>query len=240
MGGGNVAALVSTKMTFEEENPRFRSNLSFGVGDNPEIVRKRRELFFREFGKSGGVEVASGNQIHSANIRVIHSGGEYPETDALITDVAGLVLSVSVADCYPVLMHSPGKCIAAVHSGWRGTFENITGKTLETMRETFDSDSGEVEVFIGAGAEACCYEVKNDVASLFAEEYIRRRDGLMFLDIRANIISQLKQAGIRANRIETVGTCTVCSPGRYHSFRREGTLSGRMVAAIVLANREGN
>jgi copper oxidase (laccase) domain-containing protein len=50
--------------------------------------------------------------------------------------------------------------------------------------------------------------------------------------------AQLEAAGVRSDRIEDVPGCTRHEPERFHSFRRDGADSGRMLAAIVSIRME--
>ena len=49
--------------------------------------------------------------------------------DALVTNVPGVCIAVSTADCVPVLLYAPDvKTVAAIHAGWRGTVQRIVAK----------------------------------------------------------------------------------------------------------------
>jgi polyphenol oxidase len=45
--------------------------------------------------------------------------------------------------------------------------------------------------------------------------------------------AQLEAVGIGGDHVDDVAGCTVCEAGRYHSFRRDGARSGRLLSAIV-------
>ncbi len=53
----------------------------------------------------------------------------------------------------------------------------------------------------------------------------------MYVDLRAAVRAQLAALGF--TRIEDVPGCTKHEPERFHSFRRDGANSGRMLAAIA-------
>ena len=56
------------------------------------------------------------------------------------------------------------------------------------------------------------------------------------VDLRAANRALLRRAGVRDERIEDVGGCTVCAPGpRYESYRRDGAASLRMRGIIAPA-----
>ncbi|RYG70812.1 laccase domain-containing protein, partial [bacterium] len=51
-------------------------------------------------------------------------------------------------------------------------------------------------------------------------------------DLRRALELQLATLGVDAARIERVGGCTRCDGEDYHSYRRDGAGSGRMVAWV--------
>jgi copper oxidase (laccase) domain-containing protein len=55
----------------------------------------------------------------------------------------------------------------------------------------------------------------------------------VFVDLRAAVRQQLRDAGVDDARIDDVPGCTRHESARFHSFRRDGKDSGRMLATIV-------
>ena len=53
--------------------------------------------------------------------------------------------------------------------------------------------------------------------------------------LRAANARQLARAGLRPEAIAHVEECTRCSPGLYHSYRREGRGAGRMISFVGFA-----
>ena len=105
-------------------------NLSFDRGDEPEAVREN----FRRIGASIGVkceDMVLSQQTHTTNIRLIKEEDrgkgvvrerDYTDVDGMITDVPGICLVTSFADCVPLYFVDPvKKVIGLSHSGWRGT-----------------------------------------------------------------------------------------------------------------------
>jgi|GEM_PF-3277735 len=121
--------------------PPYESlNLGLFTDDDPEAVAINRQRFFRDIG-AGSMQVAGAYQVHGSEILQITKPGQFKGYDALITDQPGLLLTVTVADCTPVLLADPqNRAVAAVHAGWRGTVAGIAKKTLEAMQETFGTD----------------------------------------------------------------------------------------------------
>ncbi len=209
-------------------------NLSFSVGDTEENVQRNRELFFGHL-QIRLDELATQHQIHSGSVRVVRQPGNYPDCDAMVTNVRRVFLCVSVADCVPIFLFDEKKMIVAgIHAGWRGTKAGIVANTITLMKREFGSDPEKVVAFIGPSASACCYEVGEDVASEFESRYISRRDGKIFLNLKAVNAAELVRSGVPASSIEVSPLCTITANELLHSFRRDGQHSGRMMGVIGL------
>ena len=177
-------------------------NLGFTKGEPGTGVRKNRELFLHQLGAEH-FALAAIRQIHSAAVyqveRNTRSELEYrlaggtptgppglarPEGDALLTDQAGILLSVRTADCLPVLLADPAhRAVAAVHAGWRGALARIVEKAVGEMRRVFGSEPARLLAVLGPCIRVCCYEVGEDVEEAFqgrfpnADKFFRRRTG---------------------------------------------------------------
>jgi purine-nucleoside/S-methyl-5'-thioadenosine phosphorylase / adenosine deaminase len=173
-------------------------------------------------------EMASLKQIHSSlSLVADRPRGCVGEGDALITDQAGVAVSVRTADCFPILLADPRRrVVAAVHAGWRGTAAGVAAATLEKMRAEFGSEPGDAYAAIGPGIGACCYEVGSEVARLFGF------DGAARVDLAAANRQQLIAAGVPGAQIETPGACTRCDARQFHSYRRDGQRAGRQISFI--------
>ncbi len=200
---------------------------------------------------SGPPAVACRTQVHGRDVHVLRPAWATPaalpegpaEGDGLWTDVPGLTVAVRVADCTPILLWDPERgAVAAVHAGWRGTAQDIVGAALAVGRDALGVDPTRVRAAIGPCIGVCCFEVGPEVpeglrgAGLADPEFgltpgPRGRD---HVDLRRANRSLLVRAGVRPERVEDVGGCTVCAPGpRYESYRRDGPAAGRMRALIA-------
>ena len=192
-----------------------------------------------EFGTRGSSFTLSGvAQEALVNLKQIHSNvalvadrpsGCVGEGDALLTDRAGVAISIRTADCYPILLADPEhRAVAAIHAGWRGTAAGIVGETIARMRNVYGTRAEALYAAIGPGIGECCYEVGLEVARKFGKEMAGR------LDLGGENRKQLIAAGVLDARIEAVGGCTYCDAARFHSFRRDGQRAGRMISFIRL------
>jgi purine-nucleoside/S-methyl-5'-thioadenosine phosphorylase / adenosine deaminase len=222
---------VSTKLG-ENVSPPFYNNMSFKVGDNEFNVKQNRDKFFGSLGIDQK-SLAIPQQVHSENIQIIIKQGYYPDTDGLITQESGIFLIISTADCYSVLIYdSLKKVIANIHSGWRGTQKKIVTKAVEKMKSGFGCKIENLTVFIGPGISKNHFEVGEDVANMFDDMFINRKNGKYYVDLKADIISQLKKLGIKDSQMEIYPGCTFDEKDYLHSYRRDRDKSGRMFSVI--------
>ncbi len=64
------------------------------------------------------------------------------------------------ADCVPIyFVDMKKKIIGLAHGGWRGSFDNISGKMVETFVRNFNTNPGDLLVTIGPSIGPCCYEI---------------------------------------------------------------------------------
>jgi YfiH family protein len=193
------------------------------------------------FGFSG---MARLNQIHGNGVIVLRDGtgigeGKVSDGDAIVTSLRGVGIGISTADCVPVLLTDhEGTVAGAVHAGWRGTVLRILDSVLLKIDEEYGLKPGDLNAVIGPSIGKCCYEVGEDVASLFrdgfddASEYLIKTDGSKYmLDLPGINRDMLEKAGV-AN-IEVLGVCTKCNPN-FYSYRREGKGVGSQLSVIGL------
>jgi len=212
-------------------------NLAIAEGDTLKNILINRKRFCNTLNFAPS-DIAQAEQIHSNQAAVVEASGPNPACDALITNRPHVFLSIKTADCAPILLYDPRqKVVAAVHAGWRGIASGIIANTIIKMREQFQTDPADLVAAIGPALHACCYEVKEDLASQFpAGEIVRRADRL-FLDLIAAVQNRLVAAGLIPEKIADSGYCTACRPDKFFSYRRDGVLTGRMLAVIGINNR---
>jgi YfiH family protein len=80
----------------------------------------------------------------------------------------GILLTVRIADCLPVLLVDPRRrVVAAVHAGWRGARARIIEKSVGDMRRAFGSEPQDLMAALGPSIRACCYQVGKEVVEAF-------------------------------------------------------------------------
>lgn len=242
-------------------------NLGFMDWDERKNIVENRRRFASAVAAKNFSLVAL-QQIHSDVIHSVASvSTDSAHGDASITNAPNLLLSVQTADCVPILLVDPKKrAVAAVHAGWRGTLARITKKTVGRMLQEFGSKASDLLAAIGPSIGPCCYEVGVELVTKFtaqfadaAEYFDEPRTGdepnpiqwlnmrppghqpppnNVRLDLRKANVAQLKSAGLRPANIHVSGLCTACNTDRLFSFRREGPVSGRLMAVIGIKARK--
>lgn len=223
----------SPKYGFERNEPYY-FNMSLTVGDDETIVKENREMFFNQLGLKTS-EIALQKQIHSDIITVVDKPGIVGESDALITSKINLGLAISAADCTPIFIYDNSKqIIAGIHSGWRGTQKKIVLKVLQKLAYDFSSKQEDLFIYIGPSISQMNYEVGSDVADLFLSDYIKTKNGKLYLDVLSANVDMIEEFGVPVNQIEISPYCSYKEKELLHSFRRDGDRSGRHLGVISL------
>ena len=171
---------------------------------------------------------------------------EYYSTDGLITDKKDLILSTTNADCILLLFFDPvKKVIANTHSGWKGTLQRISVKTVEKMVEEYKCNPSDIICCICPSIRKCHFEVEKDVKDLFEKEFkdlenlnkiIEEKVPNDKWNIDTVLINQmiLEKIGLKEENIIDSGICSVCNSDIIHSFRVEKEGYGLNTALIGL------
>lgn len=175
-------------------------------------------------------------QVHGSAVAVVSESGLYPSIDALVTRVPRLALAVRIADCAPLILYAPAQnVLAAVHAGWRSIASGIVPAVIGCLHGACGVEANDLFAYIGPSARGCCYDIGSDIAELFPEEALRRRpDGGLRLDLAAALLRLLGDAGVPPGNMEADPLCSICHPALFHSHRRDGAASGRMLAVCAL------
>lgn len=171
---------------------------------------------------------------------------EYYSTDGLMTDKKDLILSTTNADCILLLFFDPvKKVIANTHSGWKGTLQRISVKTVEKMVEEYNCNPSDIICCICPSIRKCHFEVEKEVKDLFENEF-KDLDNLKHIieekvpndkwNIDTVLINQmiLEKMGLKKENIIDSGICSVCNSNIIHSFRVEKEGYGLNTALIGL------
>ena len=223
------------------EGPYKSLNVGMNVGDRKEQVRRNRDLLLGAAGIDHGT-VARAEQVHGAGVAVARIGGLHGGVDGLVTQENDLALSISTADCYPVLIYAPPeRALGAIHVGRNGAAEGIIERSMTLMYDSFRIGPAGSIALIGPGICGECYEVGEREAKRFPARFRISRGGRYRLDLLSFCRDELRRCGIRPERIFEAGLCTSCNPRLFYSYRRDGGITGRhwMLARIRSIHRHG-
>jgi YfiH family protein len=187
-------------------------NLTAGTGDDPALVDENR----RRACEAAGVDPARlsfNRQVHSTAVH--RAGGRGVEGDGLWSDEPEEPMLAFSADCLPIaIARTDGeRRLAVLHAGWRGLAEGIVAAGVEAV-------GGETVAIVGPAIGPCCYEVGEEVSSLFDEDLTV--DGK--LDLWSAAERALRGSGVA--RVDRVDLCTRCHPELFFSHRRSGRARG--------------
>ena len=195
-------------------------NVSKKVGDDPAAVDENLSVI-RE--AMDGRSAAWVRQVAGDTVLRVTRSGLAGEADALITAEPELCLSVAVADCVPVALVGERE-IGIVHSGWRGTLAGVSGKVAQEL------EGSGVRAYIGPSIRRCCYEVAEELARKFADEFGSEVVSGRHLSLQDAIKIDLETAGVE---VHDLGLCSGCRPDLFYSHRMQKPLTGRNLASVV-------
>ncbi len=202
--------------------------------------------------------VVKTNQQHTDKVKIVTEKEnkdfmdinleKYSKTDGLITNKSKFVLSTTNADCILLLFFDPiTKTIANVHSGWKGTLQRISVKTIEKMEKEFNCMPENIICCICPSIRKCHFEVDKDVKEQFENEFkdINISNSIEIMDKQLNkgkwnidtvLINKilLKKEGLKEENIIDSEICSMCNSDIIHSFRVEKENYGLETALICL------
>lgn len=183
-----------------------------------------------------GMNVASVGQVHGTEVAVVREAGHVPAHDGLVTDQRGLLLTVFAADCALVLFADLDVgVVGACHSGWRGTVAEVAPATVDAMRQ-LGGRPEHITAWISPCISVEAFEVGEEVAAQFPARSVERRPDWPrpHVSLRSELVAQLTEAGLCANRISASASCTVRESDDFYSYRAEGEAAGRIVGFVGL------
>lgn len=242
--------LVKTAFSTRKGGVSCGHYTSLNLGEKTEDQRHLVNENYRRLKQALKLEDAhlvSLHQIHSDQIievnksHLLEKGSTYiGQGDALITSQRNIALVTYHADCIPVyFLDVENKAIGMVHSGWKGTVQEIAVKTFKKMQELYNSKLSHTMVAVGPGIDFCCFEIGKDVYDIFKKEYNeienyidKLLNGKYLLNLKGIIKEQLERNGFR--HVILSNACTKCEKELFFSHRRDKGITGRMVAIIQL------
>jgi polyphenol oxidase len=226
-----------TRLGGVSEGPFESLNISLAVGDDPAAVFRNRARYLGAQGLDLDDVVVPG-QVHGVTACLVGDAERgrgarsretvIDDTDALLTQTAGLPLLVSFADCVPVFLAAElpagGAAVALAHAGWRGMLAGVIREAATALRGLGTLTAAVVGPSIGP----CCFAVGDEVGSALEARFPGAwRDG--HVDLWACAAQELASAGLPPQVVTNPRLCTSCDR-RFYSHRRDRGLTGRQAA----------
>lgn len=238
-------------------------NLAFHVGDDPGDIVENRKLTAASLGFSLE-DWTCGEQVHGVQIGVVHDedrgrgsldrASAFQDTDGLVTNVPGVMLTSFYADCVPLYFWDPVTgSVGLAHAGWKGTVGSIAQKMVGKMAMEYGSLPQHIRTAIGPSIGECCYEVDDRVMDRVRDIgigdpassgetaksvlYIDKGHGKFMLNLKEINRHIMIKAGILAEHIECTSWCTSCNHDLFFSYRKDGGTTGRMASWIGMRER---
>src|ERR1700749_635178 len=202
-------------------------NGGLGSKDDPAHVAENRRRMAEQMGVAP-THLIGVHQIHSPDALLATGpwlGADRPKADAIVTQNEGLAITVTTADCGPILFVDPkARVIGAAHAGWTGALTGVLESTIDAM-EKLGADRNGMVAAIGPLIRQPSYEVGREFVERFvnadAENALfflpGERDGHSMFDLAGFIRMRLENAGILM--IDDLGVDTY-SDERCYSYRR--------------------
>lgn len=236
-------------------------NINPYCGDRPEAVAANRVALCRELGIADDHLILP-HQTHQTAVACINRHfllsapaerqAAMEGIDALMTDLEGVCIGVSTADCIPILLYdSPHHAVCAVHAGWRGTVGRIAQRAISAMAAAYGTRPDDLVAQIGPGISLDSFEVGQEVCdafqqagfhiSLIGRRYPSSKASEMLrwhINLPLCNAMQLQEAGVKQEAIAMSSVCTFRLYDTYFSARRLGIQSGRIFTGIMITPSE--
>ena len=185
-------------------------------------------------------------QVHGDKIKVIskeciiNGNLNFLGVDGFITDIPGVVLKTSHADCCPIYMFDPvRKVVGLAHAGWRGTVSKIAENLSRNFTEKFGSKKENLICALGPCIGECCFEVgeevKNEFENLKLEMVFKQKENGKFnVDIKETNKRILENFGVPSENIVKSDICSCCNKDWLFSHRATKGKRGNNGAFITI------
>ena len=247
--GPEVIAFSTTRQGGYSEGNYGQFNINRYCGDSAEAITQNRQALCQLLDINDS-RLLMPHQVHLTKIATVDddflsldSDGRQQRlegVDAIMTNIAGVCIGVSTADCIPVLLYdSMHHAACAVHAGWRGTVARIVEKAVKAMTETYGTNPIDIVAQIGPGIGLDSFEVGDEVYDAFAQAgfdmaAICQKQVKWHINLPACNKLQLIATGVTPDHITMSDICTYKAHNTFFSARRLGINSGRIYTAIVM------
>jgi len=249
-----VHAVFTTRHGGVSKPPFDSMNLGRPSGDDALAVDANRARLQAAL----GVAPIYLSQVHGiASVHLQEPAGPGAiEADACTSATSGVVCTIRVADCLPVLFTDlSGRAVGAAHAGWRGLADGVLEACFAQFAQRLPapadgsgatSPAGQTLAWLGPCIGPQAFEVGPEVRAAFVQRdaraaafFAEQPAGKWLADLAGLARQRLSNLGITRiyGNDGSVDWCTVNNSSRFFSHRRDSRLlggSGRMAACIWL------
>ncbi len=214
------------------------ANSDFGIHPKLDDYEKNMNLI-KEIFKLSNIFTLSQN--HSDIVLVCDENFKNGiQGDGLITTNKNTAIGVFTADCVPIFIFDKNKqVISIIHSGWKGTYNEIVLNSLNKFIHIYNSNLKDIEIYIGPHNMSCCYEVGEDLKEKFLNHKRFASNEKIFnnnnLDLSECIKASILSSNLSRENIKTMGYCTYCSEEvKFYSYRKDNGSLNRIFSFIFI------
>jgi len=178
--------------------------------------------------------VALGQQVHGVEVMTLDGGAGWIQVEGIdgwVTSRPGILLTVTIADCIPVYLLVPGRAVAVLHAGWRGTARGILERGLNQLQSIAGCSPSDIVMHCGVGICGQCYEVGSEVVEGCGNQVVG--SGPWHVDLRERLMDRAGELGL--SRVTTSGWCSAHDRASFYSHRASHGGDGRMAAYIGMS-----
>ncbi len=226
----HIRACFTTRIGGCSKMPWESFNLAIHVGDDPDAVRRNRNLLTETLQLPE--EPCWLDQTHGNRVVRIDAPTKNLDADASTSTTPGRICAILLADCVPLLIcDRAGSQVAAVHAGWRGLDAGVIAAAVAA----FAVQPAHLIAWIGPAISADAYQVGADLrhrfiaASTENEAVFDKHGANWHMDLVGLACRQLTRAGVES--ITVSEHCVHRQGELFYSHRRDGS-TGRMAALI--------
>ena len=219
-------------------------NCGLGSGDKKENVLKNLSIVSKKMGVDKN-NLYTMSQTHSNKVVIINKNNQDIKTvdsDALITNIKNISISVLTADCVPILIYEKiNNVVACIHAGWKGAINGIVENTFNKMMRLNENNNFYVAIGPCIGLEN--YEVGKEFYDKFIHEnkknerfFFQNENNKFNFDLRKYVNFKITKFDVKY--VENVDLNTYAEKENFFSFRRSVKLKekdyGRCISTIGL------
>ncbi|EEH64217.1 conserved hypothetical protein, YfiH family [Gleimia coleocanis DSM 15436] len=239
VSGALVGFTRCTSTAISASNPLDANNIAPNYGLNTPDEAQRVKDFRETLSKKLGSPAVWMQQTHSDVVATVpnatYNTDNSVAADAVIVP-AGVIATVQVADCVPVIIvDSRLKIAAAAHAGRAGIEKEILAETIQQMQQ-MGSQINDLAAAVGPCICEKCYEVGPDVyekyVGLFPQGASETSWGTPSINLRKVVTDQLMEQGI--TEIIQDETCTL-EADDLNSYR-QNPHCGRQIGWVLFPN----